>query len=511
MSGKPIDIPIKIDADADKGASEITDALSNIEDSLKDVDKASDKTSKALEDDFEDAGKKIDRDLTKALKEVKDESKSTGKAIGKNVKDGTDKAGEGLGELKDESKSTAKEAAASFGSIEDSIDALQEVAANAFVGFGPAGMAAGLIAAVGIGLAVSALQDNADKINENKDKMLDLAKTIKDNGGALREADYIQSMEDYGFAIQDTKEWFEIFQKDAVSGFEELRNQSDKTGVSLGDIFKGRFGSLQDAQKVYGQLQNKLKDLQSQTRGNALTEAEFGGSFDNSNVAILEQLKHTQGLSDKVRDHIQQLEDANEIERIRKESIKNTTQATLEDVAAIEKRTDAVKNSINTELDSIEATQAVTESIQTNGATLDKNTESGRANIRAILDAASSYEEQARASLEAGESTDSVTAKFEAQKNTLITQVMPAFGNSRAAAENYINTILRTPPTVNTRVNITGLPQAEAELRNFTSAGRHLYIDVHGNTQSVQNSIAALNGTRISVDVAPRLGVGITN
>lgn len=512
MAGRPIEIPITVTADgAEKGVSKVTDAFSDVEDSLKDVTKAGEKTGKDLSSDMSDAAKKIDRDLTKALDSVQDESKSSGKAIGKNVKAGTDKAGEGLDELKDESKSTAKEAAASFGSIEDAASALQEVAANAFAGFGPAGMAAGALAAVGIGLAISALTDNADKINENKDKMLALAQTIKDNGGVLRESDYIKSMEDYGYAIQDTKEWFELFQKDAVSGFEQIRNGAEKAGVGIGDAFKGQFGSLEDSKLVLADLEKGLQDLEGQTKENSTVVDDFGRTLDTTDPAIRRQIDGNQELTQKVRDHIKELEAAKEIERIRKEAIQGTTQALKEDIEALEKRTDAVKNSESSELDYLDGIDNLNAKLKENGETLDKSTSKGRDNRRAVLDQASAIEQMAKDQLDAGAKTDDVTKKFQAQKDALITQVMPAFGGSREKAQAYIDTILRTPPTIGTKVNVTGIPEAEAQIRNFTSAGRHIYVDVHGNMQSVQNSIAGLNGTRISVDVAPRLGAGITN
>lgn len=497
-SGRPIEIPITIDADADKGAGNVVDAFEKIEDSLKDLSKAGDKTSKSLEDDMSDAARKIDRDLTKALDEVQDKAKSTGRTIGREVKDGTDKASEGFSELKDESKSTAKEAAASFGSIEDAADALQEVAANALAGFGPAGMAAGALAAVGIGLTISALQDNADKINENKERMLDLAQTIKDNGGALGEADYIQQMEDYGYAIQDTKEWFELFQADAISGFEKLKKITDDTTLSTEDLFKGMFGDKDEAVKTLAVVQNELTKLREKRDSLTNYTGEMIGPVD------AEALKSLEEAEKGIKDNITAQEGAIAAERTRKEAIKGTTQALKEDIEAIEKHTDAVKGSISSELSYLDSVDGLTEKLATNGAQLDKNTSSGRDNIRAVLDQASAIEEMAKDSLAAGESTDSVTAKFNQQKDLLVNQLMPAFGGSRDAAQKYVDTVLKVPGNVKTDVLLND-QDARNKLDALTKA-RTAPLQIMPDGSAVEKWFMSQQGRKVFVEYAPKGG-----
>jgi hypothetical protein len=505
--GKPIDVVIDTDVDGVvSGAGKVVASFEDIQDAFKEITQASGHTSKDMQDDAKDAAKKIDRDLTQALDNVKDDSKDAGKAVGKHIKDGADKAGEGFDELKDESKSTAKEAAASFGSIEDAADALQEVAANAFSGFGPAGMAAGIVAAAGIGLAISALQDNADKINENKEKILGLAQTIKDNGGVFRESDYIQSMDDYGFAIQDTKEWFEVFQKDAVSGFEQMRDSAEKAGVGIGDVFKGQFGSLGESKAVLGDLEAKLATLESQTKDSGTAVDDFGRSIDLTDPAIRKAIDGNKELSDKVRNHIRDLEAANEIERIRKEAIEGTTQAIKEDIDAVDERAGHLRDAQSSEMDYLDGVDNLTQKLKDNGATLDINSGKGRDNRRAVLDQAAAIKQVADDSIDAGGKIGDVTKKFEAQKNQLINQVMPAFGGSREKAKAYIDTIIQTPKSVSTAVKVTGIAEAEAQVRKFTDVGRHIYVNFEtGDTFSVDNYIQGMKaGVTVPVGFAAR-------
>ncbi|MFE5839134.1 hypothetical protein [Arthrobacter sp. NPDC056493] len=181
-------------------------------------------------------------------------------------------------------------------------------------------------------------------------------------------------------------------------------------------------------------------------------------------------------------------------------------------MAAIEAHTDAMKDSKSSHLDYLDNVDSLTESLKTNGATIDENSQKGRDNQRAILDVASAIEEQASKSLEAGENTDSVTKKFEAQRNALVNQVMPAFGGSRDKAQAYIDTILKTPNAVNTNVVVHGIPQAEAQVRNFVNTGRHITVNFQtGSTYSVDNYIQGMKaGVTVPVDFAARGKPAIT-
>lgn len=504
MAGKPIEIPISVTADDLQGVDKVTEGFEDVEKSLKDVTKASDKAADQMSDDMSDAAKKIDRDLTKALDEVSDKAKSAGKGIGDGVKKGTDKAGEGFKDMRDESASTAKEAAASFGGIEDAGDALQETLANAFVGFGPAGMAAGLIAAAGIGLVISSMTENAEKINENKEKMLELAQVMKDNGGKLSNADYIKSMEDYGYAIQDTKEWFEVFQEDAVSGFEQIRDGADKAGVSVKDAFLGQFGSVEDATKVLADLDAELGTLEEQSRAAGYEFDMMGNMMDATDPAIQAQIEGNRELSDKVRDHIEELKAAEEIERIRKEAIAGTTEELYEQIEAQEQATDSVKNAMSAEMEYLDSVDNLNAKLAENGATLDITTAKGRENRKGVLESASAIEEQARASIEAGASADVVTAKFKAQRDVLVNQVLPAFNGDRVAAQAFIDTILKTPKQTVTNVLVND--QAARNKLDALTKARTAPLQILPDGTEVEKWYMSQQGKKIFIEFAPRGG-----
>lgn len=515
---------IKIDLVADaskaiKEAGKLGEALEEVGDDLKDVGKQ---------------GATIDDKVSEAFKKLGADAKSAGKSIGDDVKKGTDKAGEGLSEMKEEAAGTAREAAASFGGIEDSADVLQEVLANAFAGFGPAGMAAGILAAAGIGLVFSAAQDNADKINENKEKMVSLAQTIRDNGGVLQESDYISQMEEYGYAIQDTKEFWEIWQADAVTGFEELRGLAKDTGLATKDIFRGAFGSKEDAEKVLADVNAELEKVKDNTETIYTMDGQLVRPADPEALASLEDLKG------KIEDNIQAQEDAALIDSIRKggvdsltDSVKDSREALKEDADAkqeaadkeadlasyvagttehfrkqadaIEEVTDALKGSITTELDYLDKQDSLKTKLAESGNAWDINTEKGRENRRAVVDMASGIEEMARASLEAGTPVADVTAKFQAQKDALVQQVLPAFQGNKEAAQQYIDTILKTPPVAKTKVELDKA-QAEADLKALQSP-RGIPMHISGvDGTAVENYFISQQGRKIFVDFAPRGG-----
>lgn len=539
-------INIDLVADASKAIKEagnLGTALGRVADDLDDVGKEGKDTDRKVSDAFRDmskdaktAGDNIERDAAGAFRGLADTARTTGRTVGDAVTDGTDRAGDGLSELGSEAAGTARETAASFGSIEDAAGALQEVAANAFAGFGPAGMAAGLVAAAGIGLAISALTDQADQINANKEDMLSLAQTIRDNGGVLKQADYVAQMEEYGYAIQDTKEWFDVFQTDAVSGFEQLRQLAKDTGLTARDMFKGGFGNKDEAKATLDLVQDRLDRIREKKQALMDTEGVMLNPVDN---ATLDSLEKSEELIQK---NITGQEQAAEVERFRRQAIEGTTEALMEDIKAqeeseaaerdrrqyidgttealernlrkLEERADALKGSITTDLDYRDGIEELNQKLTDNGLTVDVNTAKGRDNQRAILDQASAIEEMAKASLLAGDDVGVVTGKFQAQKDALVAQVTPAFGGSQEAARLFIEQILKTPSAVVTDVNLDGIPDAEQQLSNFTTKTRSTAVQVNpatdgGGMTALERHIAGLQNTTLYVDVRPKNGAPI--
>ncbi|MBZ6250394.1 hypothetical protein KVH27_18660 [Streptomyces olivaceus] len=113
---------------------------------------------------------------------------------------------------------------------------------------------------------------------------------------------------------------------------------------------------------------------------------------------------------------------------------------------------------------------ALTESFKENGATLDLNTESGRANGQAMSSAAKAHDEMLASGLAAGESLASMTGKSE-QLRAKMTELAKQTGMTDAEARDYVNTLLGTPEDIQTNVilerqdAIEGLNNVQAEIK----------------------------------------------
>jgi len=240
-----------------KPLEDVSDAL---EDVARDGDKSGDKLEKALDGARKEtsAFKKEQSELGKAIDKASD---TGGTAIRKNVKKGTDGARESLDEMSREANSTAAETAASFDGSADSIaGAFQEIAANAFAGFGPAGAAAGLAIAIGLGAAIAKGQEVADAINDAKERVGELALEIYDAGGDIDKVDIGAKIREWSVEIADSREWFEIWQQDAVSNMEKASKAANRFEVDAKDMVRGLSGSDQAAAlRSIAALEAKLK------------------------------------------------------------------------------------------------------------------------------------------------------------------------------------------------------------------------------------------------------------
>jgi hypothetical protein len=155
--------PIKLDVLANvrgfqKGTDDVADALDDVADALDDVVRDGERATERLEGSF--------RDLTRA-------SSRTGDDIGNDFRKGFKRAEDGVNDFKSEANQSMRETAASISSVEDGLDAVQEIAANAFVGFGPVGAGLGLAGALGFGIVTEELRTQQEEAAELKAALTD--------------------------------------------------------------------------------------------------------------------------------------------------------------------------------------------------------------------------------------------------------------------------------------------------------------------------------------------------
>lgn len=243
----------------------------------------------------------------------------------------------GLSEFRDEANSTAREAAASFdGSAESTADAFQEVAANAFAGFGPAGAAAGIAAAVGLGVALAKLNEISEEINAAKEAGAEWASsfnaaTVQERVEALNE-----SWGELNSTITDTREWYELGQRDAVTAIENI-SAAAEAGIPGVESFVRAF-DITDPTERLSALQGALDQVNSELDNGATSWDAFlaGPGGDD---AILERIDVTEQLRDRIQEQIDKQEAANEIEAAAARAAGLTVDAYRDKVAAEERAT----------------------------------------------------------------------------------------------------------------------------------------------------------------------------
>jgi len=237
----------------------VIEPLDGAVESIEELGKSGDKTGDKLEDSMKDAQKKTEL-LGDEYTQLEDKIRQIGKQGSdsfKKVKEGTQEASDGVRNLKEESVSTAREAAASFdGSASSITDAFQEVAANAFVGFGTKGIAAGLAAAAGMGIVAKAIADAEEQANKAKEKISELGLAIVDSGEVSAALDAV--IENLRLIVTNAD--------DAPKKFEDIKKAAKDTGIEAAKLAAAYSGNkealdaaVKTAQKAYEEEQKLVR------------------------------------------------------------------------------------------------------------------------------------------------------------------------------------------------------------------------------------------------------------
>jgi hypothetical protein len=231
-----------------------------LERGMKDAQEA----TEALGDETADTARKIEREF-----------RDTYKGVGNDADDAFGKAKRGAQDFKEESVSTGKEVAASFSSVEDAIGGVQELAANALGGFGPAGVAAGLVAAAGIGLVTSGLQAQQEEADKLKEAFAGLYQ------GAVEEGrNYLDAAQIIG-EVQSL-----IFDPERAGEYKRLLEEASRIGVDSSTYIRAIAGD-EDAINVALEIGNaKRAERQEWAEKNLLAERETGEVTDEQGAAM---------------------------------------------------------------------------------------------------------------------------------------------------------------------------------------------------------------------------------
>lgn len=286
------------------GFEKLADSAGDAGDQLEQLDRADPGLDK-IERDAKDAGDALDhaaddaRRTGDALDQIGTDAKAAAakyddaadaiarasKRAGDAADDGADRAKQGLDEFKGEAGSTGREAAASFsGGFDDITDALQETAANAFAGFGPAGAAAGIAAAAGLGFVMAKIEETKARVKALREAFVDAA-----SDGADTLAERVEAVMD------------QLVENDQLSQFAELTR---KAGISWGDFTKALAGDP----AAIARVTSEIDAWETANRSWFDTATGVNSGMDNLRDALGETKEAQTGATEQTRLHAEALQ-----------------------------------------------------------------------------------------------------------------------------------------------------------------------------------------------------------
>lgn len=473
-------------SDVVRGADNMADRFEAVADSLvdlaRDADRSGDKIgaslkdagkkSAGIEDGLKDAGNAVDRFEDKAkqaFKKLGDDSAAGAKRVASSQKDGFKEAESGLGDFKEEANSTAKESAASFdGSAESILGSFQEVAANAFAGFGPAGAAAGLAAAVGIGLAVTAMQKTAEEATAAKQKAVDMLDAYTDAGGDIEKLDLAETIKAWGREVLEDN-WVTVWADESSTKFQETAKDAKEYGVSSRDAIRAAAGSAKESQTFLDKTADSWQELTKQIDAGTTTTEQGLMVMDDSAKAALKQRNALSDLRGQAEENLKTHKNAKEIYELETDAVEDGTAAleeknkALEETArALDEAAGAAMDSMTAELDYNETVKQNTEDILKNGRATDTKSAAGIANNKTLVDSAKAALDLEAAMIREGAATGDVTAKSQAARDSFIKQAEAA-GYTNEEARKLADRYGLIPKNVETKVAAKNVQETRSE------------------------------------------------
>ena len=519
-----------------KGTRNMADALEDVADAVDDLGddtaKSADRAGGKLADGFKDGAKDAAKSLVTvedSLKDTATEAKSTeskasdafkgiaadakaaGKKVGDSQREGFQEADDAVKEFGDEANSTAKETAASFdGSADSILGAFQEVAANAFAGFGPAGAVAGLAVAAGIGMAVAQMQAGAEEANKFKEASLDLAGRIVDAGGDIRDVDLGGIISDWGRqAIEDN--WITPWANEASSNFQETAKDAKSAGVDIEDAIKGAAGSAEDSQRFLDGTADAWQELTAKIKAGTTVLSDGTVVQDESATAAEAQRAALSDLRGQAEKNLKTTGDAVEIAKIETSVTEDGTAAIEAKVEALEEEARAKQEAAGNAMDAVTAEIAYNDAmsegaadIAKNGEGLDLNTAKGKANQQTLVDMAKSASDLRDAQIAAGDSTADITAKQESARAKFIAAAEAA-GMGTVEAGKLADKYDLVPDNVDTYVKAHNVEQTKRELEGLKTP-IEVPLRPSYSPSYFQGVLAQMSGKSVPVNLVPRTG-----
>ncbi|AYN55951.1 tape measure protein [Arthrobacter phage Noely] len=503
------------------GAEKLERQLKDAMDAAADLGKGN--GPERLEGDLKGAGQAVEsfEDKAKgAFKSLGDSARKSGDVVGTATWKGAKEAGEATGEFRDEAKANLSEVASSFsGDMDSAVDLVQGTLGGLVSALGPAGLIGTAVAAVGIGLAKAFAEGEADRINKMGEAVNALAVEARGLGGDLSQVNFDQYMEDWGLSIQDTREWWEIWQEKAKTGLDVIKERSRDAGVGWQEAFKGTKGSMEDAKAGLEEVNKKLQEAteSQETYTDAVTGATWQDPGEQKRIDALKELKKG------YEDNISTQEQAAEANRLLEEAGVKTTDQIQKEKDAVEEANDALEehatklqeaagtamSADQAALDYADTLKSSAADIKANGKNIDANTAAGAANRQTLIDLAGSANDLIQAQVNQGASTDTVRAKAQAARDSFIAQAIAA-GFTGEEARKLADRYGLIPKNVDTYVKAHNVAKTKGEIDGVAKP-REVPVNLVRGTESVSSWLRGLSGQTIPVNLAVRGGRAVTD
>lgn len=248
--------------------------------------------------------------------------------------------------------------------------------------------------------------------------------------------------------VKDAKEDFNALDESLTNMVKG--GKADQAKVALEAAIKGLKDQGFTADEVRGQLDDYKSALADQALEQQLA-AQSMGIFGEAAQDTSAKLEAQKGAADGLRASILALNDVN----------RSAYEAQIGYEAGLD---------------------ALTESFKEHGATLNLDTEAGRANGQAMADAAKSQGELIASGLVAGESLGSMAKKSDELRETMMRLATDAFDGNKQKATEYVNTLLGVPSEIKTLITaekdqaVAGLRDVQAEI-SATPGAKTVKVD----------------------------------
>ncbi|WP_353708964.1 hypothetical protein ABRQ22_06580 [Cellulosimicrobium sp. ES-005] len=453
--------------------------LDRLADELEDVDR------KRTEADIQaDADEALDRaaKVYDALQDIDDLD------VEAEVRADTDRASKGLDGFRDEAGQSGREAAASFsGGFDDVTDTVQEIAANAFAGFGPIGSAAGIVAAAGLGVLFTRLQDFADLVNDAKEESGELALEFKEAGVGFDRSGLIEKFDEMLTKVTDVRSSWELWQDEAKTNLDDIQVGLEGTTVTLGDLYAAvGSGDFSNLEKHIDILREQNEALDEQYRAlDPLLDAPVADKLADEYQARSRTIEVLQSQANTMRD-------AEEVSYQLREAETGLTEEQLRQVDALTRVNDALRDMNDLRQSTIEATlnfedgiASLTDKQEGWNNSLSTGDQMGRDNQRTILGLTDDLQALYDATLEQTDSQEQANAVLRDGRQRLLDSAAAAGYNAGEVAA-LVDEVLSIPLSRGTDV-YANVASAQATLQRFDREWNghrvSIYFDAKTGTQ----------------------------